>query len=221
MTSRMTVLEGLFPEQVRCVLSTDFPDGFELLGDEREQLAVMAAGRRREFIHGRSCARLALAGLGHADCPVPSSPQRAPVWPAGVVGSISHCGDAAAAAVAHRDDIGGIGLDLEAREELDRSLLPMICRPDELAEIERSEIGLILAKLVFSAKESVFKCIWPRVRRFVDFLDVTIELDLEANRFAARPQSADLPESLFAGLRGRVGQAGELFVTSAYLESEA
>ena len=66
MTSRMTVLEGLFPEQVRCVLSTDFPAEFELLGAERDQLAAMTAGRRREFIHGRSCARLALAGLGRA-----------------------------------------------------------------------------------------------------------------------------------------------------------
>ncbi|MBT8442297.1 MAG: 4'-phosphopantetheinyl transferase superfamily protein [Gammaproteobacteria bacterium] len=214
----MTVLEGLFPEQVRCVLSTDFPAEFVLLGAERDQLVAMATGRRREFIHGRSCARLALAGLGHADCPVPSGPQRAPVWPDGVVGSISHCGDAAAAAVAHRNGIGGIGLDLEAREELDRNLLPMICRPRELATIETSDIGLLLAKLIFSAKESVFKCIWPQVRHFVDFLDVEIEIDLDASRFAARPHAADLPEALFGRLRGRVGQAEELFVTAAYLE---
>jgi len=214
----MTVLEGLFPEQVRCFMSTDFPDDFNLLGTERDQLAAMTAGRQREFIHGRSCARLALAGLGHADCAIPSGPQRAPVWPDGIVGSISHCGDAAVAAVAHRNDVGGIGLDLEAREELDRNLLPMICLPHELAVIETSEFGLLLAKLVFSAKESVFKCIWPRVQRFVDFLEVGVELDLDASRFVARPHSADLPDSLFRALHGRIGQADQLFVTAAYFD---
>lgn len=219
MSSRMTVLEGLFPEQVRCVLSTEYPDDFELLGAEREQLAPMTARRRREFIHGRSCARLALAGLGYQDCHVPSSSERAPVWPNGVVGSISHCDDAAAAAAAHGVDVDGIGLDLERCDELDRDLLPMICRTEELARIEGSDIELMLAKLIFSAKESVFKCIWPTVRRFVDFPDVEIQLDLDRNTFRARPWVDDLPADIFRRLRGQFGETKKLFVTAAWLES--
>lgn len=216
MPSHMTVLEGLFPEQVRCVISTDYPDAFALLAAERDSLQSMAPRRVREFTHGRSCARLALAGLGYRDCPVPAGADRAPVWPDGVVGSISHCDDTAAAAVAHREDMGGIGLDLERNEELDRQLLPMICRAAELERLGNSDVRFLLAKLIFSAKESVFKCIWPQVRRFVDFQEVEIELDLEKNTFTAAPCSDDLCPDLFRRLSGRFGQTRELFVTAVY-----
>jgi len=213
----MTVLEGLLPSQVRCVVSAALPEQFELLPAEREATASMSPRRRREFAHGRSCARLALAGLGHRGCAVPVGIDRAPVWPAGVVGSITHCADNAAAAVAYREDIVGIGLDIERNEELEQPLLAMICRTDELEQLGAGDVRLLLAKLVFSAKESVFKCIFPEVRRFVDFREVGIQLDLEANTFAARPHADDLAPGLFRRLQGRIGQTHELFVTAAWL----
>jgi len=213
----MIVLEGLFPDHVRCVISADYPEQFELLPAERESTAPMSPRRRRDFVHGRSCARLALAGLGFPGCPVPVGDNRAPTWPDGVVGSISHCGTTAAAAVAHREETGGVGLDLERNEALDAPLVSMICRSEESALLADSDIRLLLAKLIFSAKESVFKCVWPQVRRFVDFQEVEIRLDLEHNTFAAVAHAEDLSPDLFGRLRGRFGQAGELFVTAAYL----
>lgn len=217
MTARITVLEGLFPDHVRCVISADYPDGFSLLPAEAEYMARMSPKRRREFIHGRSCARVALAGLGYRDCPVPIGEDRAPTWPDGVVGSISHCCDTAAAAVAHREDTGGIGLDIERRDALDEPLLRMVCRPEECERIGATDVGPWLAKLIFSAKESVFKCVWPQLRHFVDFQEVEIRLDLERNAFLAVAHADRLPLDLFRRLRGRFGQAGELFLTAAYL----
>lgn len=215
--TRITVLEGLFPEQVRCVIAAEFPAQFRLLPAERDSAERMSARRRIEFVQGRSCARVALAGLGYPDCPVPQGPDRAPVWPDRVVGSISHCAGKAAAAVAHREDVGGLGLDLELIEELDQPLVPMICREDEQAGLGSGDIRLLTAKLVFSAKESVFKCVYPRIRRFIDFLEVGIRLDLDANTFSARPHSRDLDADLFGRVRGRFGQSGNLFVTACYL----
>lgn len=217
MPSRMTFLEGLFPEPVRCVISADYPEQFELLPAEHRSTVPMIRKRRREFVHGRSCARFALAGLGYPDCAVPAGNDRAPIWPDGIVGSISHCGGSAAAAVARRADIDGIGLDIESNEDLDRRLVPMICRSDERTQLGDEDTRYLLAKLVFSAKESIFKCIWPQVRRFVDFQEVEIRLNLDAGTFSARPQSDDLPTASFRRLRGRFRRTGELLATAAYL----
>lgn len=215
--ARITVLEGLFPEQVRCVISENCPENFELLPAEIDGTFPMIPRRRREYRHGRCCARLALAGLGYPDCPVPLGTDRAPLWPEGVVGSISHCGDSAAAAVAHRVEVGGIGLDIEQTEELDQPLVSMICRSEELERLGPGDVRLLVAKLLFSAKESVFKCIFPLVQRFVDFQEVEVQLDLDANTFVARPHAEDLEPQLFRRLHGRFGQTRGLFVTAAYL----
>jgi 4'-phosphopantetheinyl transferase EntD len=216
MSTRMTVLEGLFPDYVRCVMSEEYPARFELLPEESACAAAMSPRRRRDFTHGRSCARLALAGLGYRDCAVPVGADRAPVWPDGVVGSISHCDGTAAAAVAHDAETTGIGLDIESSEGLEDNLLPMICRREERARLEATDAGPLLAKLIFSAKESVFKCVWPAVRRFVDFQEVEVRLDLDGNTFSAVPHAEDLPADLFAGLRGRFGETGGLLLTAAY-----
>ncbi len=153
--SRIAVLEGLFPEQARCVISDSCPENFELLPAETRGTSPMVPRRRQEYRHGRCCARLALVGLGYPDCPVPLGADRAPLWPEGVVGSISHCGDTAAAAVAPRAEVGGIGLDIEKCEELDQPLLSMICRSEEIERLGPGDVRLLVGKLIFSAKESV------------------------------------------------------------------
>jgi len=215
MIKRATSLDNLFPKPVACVVSSRPPENFELLPEERNTTGEMTPLRLREFEHGRSCARRALAQLGYPDCPVPAGADRVPEWPAGVVGSISHCGDTAAAAVALATDVDGIGLDIETSDGLDEDLLPLICRDDELAQIDAEESRLRLAKLLFSAKESVFKCIWPRVRRFVDFQEVEIRMNLDDNTFIALPDSSDLPTELFCRIRGRFGETQALYVTTA------
>jgi len=217
MTDPSDILQALLPTEARGAFSSRRPHDFELLAEERDCAESMPDRRLRDFLNGRACARLALSRLGFADCPVPIGADREPLWPDGVVGSISHCGEKAAAVVARVDDIGGIGLDIELGEDLDEALVPMICRVEEQRYLASSDARLRAAKLIFSAKESIFKCIWPSVRRFVDFQEVSVQLDLDRNAFAASARSTELPADLLERLRGRIGRADGLLVTSVFL----
>jgi 4'-phosphopantetheinyl transferase EntD len=141
-----------------------------------EQVAVAGAvpKRQREVAFGRACARRALAALGVPAADLPAGPDRAPIWPAGLTGSITHTDDVAAA-IASRD-LRGVGLDLESVAHAART-------PDLLAAVttgpERRRLGglaLPVAALVFSAKESVYKCLYPLGRRALEFGEVELEL---------------------------------------------
>lgn len=213
----MTHLADLFPARVRCVFSSRPPEKFSLLAAEADATRTMREKRLREFVHGRACARRVLEQLGFPDCPVPVSESRAPVWPDGIVGSISHCGDHAAAVAALKTDRKGLGIDLEVDEALDESLIPMVCRPAELDCLQTANAGSITPKLIFSAKESFFKCVWPILLRFIDFQEIEIRLDTESRSFTAIPRSKQLPHELAVKVRGRYTQAGGLIITAAYL----
>ena len=190
-----------------------------------EEIATrkMLPGRRREFAHGRECARQALQQLGEEVDAIPVGVQREPVWPAHIVGSISHCGNLAAAIVAQRFYFGGLGIDFEPRVPLHAETLSMICTPAEADWLATAEpqYRLLDAKLLFSAKESVYKCIWPVVQRFVDFPEVTLEIDRASSTFRARPNAADLPAPLFVELKGRFQVSNAWIVTIASLPPQA
>lgn len=138
---------------------------------EEPQLHPRAVPRRRqEFRLGRAAAHLALDQLGFGPLPVPRGDHREPIWPPGVVGSITHSAGRAMVAVARRADSGGIGLDLEARHEFpelaehvafDVEVEWLATVPDD----RRADATLEL----FSAKESVFKAFWPRNGRYFGF----------------------------------------------------
>lgn len=170
--------------------------------------------RRREFTAGRLLARRAFAQLGIAHYPLRMGGDREPLWPAGVVGSISHCDGCCGVAVARTDAIRSLGLDIELAAPLTRDLVRLVCSPAEVQRIERlSHAGAPdWAKIVFSAKESVYKCVFPLARRFLDFHDVEIVLDPPAGTFAATV----LP---VAGLRlaGRFAIDGERVWTGVAL----
>ena len=143
-----------------------------------ESLRTAVPKRKAEFVAGRWCAREALraAGAGEVE-DIPIGAQRAPVWPAGFVGSITHSHGMAAAAVARVGDARGLGLDLEPFVEVTRAarLAPKVARPEELALA--AAIGLepgACFTLVFAAKEALFKCVAPIVGRYFDFLDARV-----------------------------------------------
>jgi len=133
--------------------------------------------RQREFLAGRWCAAEALQCLGAGSTHVAMAKDRAPIWPDGVVGSITHTGDFAAAAVAWAADIAALGIDSEqildpaaARDIAD------ICMVDE-ATLFKAAHGRSFCEFctfVFSAKEAVFKCLFPLTRKFLEFSDVRI-----------------------------------------------
>jgi enterobactin synthetase component D len=147
-----------------------------------------AERRQREFLAGRWCAEQALQCLGAGSTYVAMAEDRTPVWPANVVGSITHTGDFAAAAVAWAADIAGLGIDsehiIDAATARD---IAEICMVDEtmLFRAADSRSFCEFCTFVFSAKEAVFKCLFPLTRKFLEFSDVRItSLDWNRNCFA-------------------------------------
>ncbi|MCP3919054.1 MAG: 4'-phosphopantetheinyl transferase superfamily protein [bacterium] len=154
--------------------------------DERERDAVRSAvlKRRREFAGGRWCAKRALERLGRPPVPIGVGARREPLWPPDVVGSISHAAGYCVAAVAAREACAALGLDVEPAEDLPRDLWGKILRPTEVAWLERAaDRAGLYAKLIFSAKEAVYKCQYPLTQAWLDFLDIEIVPDLASRSF--------------------------------------
>ena len=155
---------------------------------EAPTMARATPGRQAEFAAGRAAARAALRGLGLVPFAIPMGADRAPVWPSGVVGSITHHGGQCLAVVARRMSFGGLGIDLEPLDPLPGELIPEILTPDEvrwLAEQPADQRGM-LARIVFSAKESTYKALYPQMREVAGFDAMEIRPDPGAGRFRAR-----------------------------------
>jgi enterobactin synthetase component D len=143
-----------------------------------ESLANAVLKRQVEFAAGRLCARQALQKLG---CDSPATlaigQHRAPLWPAGYLGSISHGDGLAIAVVAAAREWHGMGIDIECvlSNQAAQPLVEHLMTASELAI--GGNAGLTLEhwlSLVFSAKESLFKALYPFVGRYFDFLDVEV-----------------------------------------------
>src|SRR5258705_5922147 len=119
----------------------------------------MGPARRREFAAGRACARRAIAELGVPGGPVLRGLRRAPSFPHGVVGSITHTNGFCAAAVARADAFAGVGLDAERDEALSERAAARICGRGELAGLRAlpGRPAERWAAVVFSAKETLYK----------------------------------------------------------------
>ncbi|HEU5181867.1 MAG TPA: 4'-phosphopantetheinyl transferase superfamily protein [Candidatus Polarisedimenticolia bacterium] len=200
------MLETLLPAEVRIRKLSEEVDPALLYPEEAACIAAAVPARRREFAQGRLCARRALADLEIRHFPLLAGKDRAPIWPPGVVGSLTHCGGICAAAVARADRIAGVGIDIESAEPLGDDLLRLVCVPAERARLDASPESSrgLRAKLLFSAKESVFKCFHPLTGVFLDFLDCEITIDDDAGDFIAVLSHPQLPETLRGtDLRGR------------------
>ncbi|MEP6859767.1 MAG: 4'-phosphopantetheinyl transferase superfamily protein [Deltaproteobacteria bacterium] len=164
-----------------------------------EDLPRAVAKRRTERAFGRACARTALAELGVAPVEIITGQGGAPCWPAGLAGSITHTDDHAAAAVTRA--VLGLGIDLESLAHTARV-------PDLLATVAHESERGYPAALVFSAKESVYKCLYAG--RFLDFHDV--ELAIEPGSFTViRAAGYDA-----SAVRGRWVIEGDHVATVAY-----
>ncbi|WP_421552156.1 4'-phosphopantetheinyl transferase family protein [Pseudomonas yamanorum] len=158
------------------LLSTRFDPSLLAIGDfQRSAVPPPAsiqrsvAKRQAEFLAGRLCARAALQQLDGLDCVPAIGEDRAPVWPAHISGSITHSTGHAAAIVAHKTQWRGLGMDLENLLTLERAerLAGEILTPDELQRMAagpREQIAQLVT-LTFSAKESLFKALYPIVQK--------------------------------------------------------
>lgn len=141
--------------------------------------------RQQEYSAGRLAARAALARLGlDPPPPVRRGPDRAPGWPPGVVGAITHADGLALAAVAWRRDHGGLGIDLEHAGGVRRmAIADRVADPAERAWIQHGPDPRRRLAALFSAKEAVYKALYPRVGRYFGFGAVSGRFDAAAGAF--------------------------------------
>lgn len=140
----------------RSLLPTDVADAV-LVGPDRNLGPI--ALRRRHHLRGRQCVRRALARLGVPERVAPRALSGRPLWPAGVVGSITHCDGFVGAVVARASAWKGIGCDAEVRRRVRSSDLPRIAARDEQTGRQRVCPEEDFPTLLLSAKESVFKAL--------------------------------------------------------------
>jgi 4'-phosphopantetheinyl transferase EntD len=169
--------------------------------DEAALVSGAAPERRREFATVRCCARAALAKLGVPAAPILPGTDRAPRWPAGVVGSMTHCAGYRAAAVARSAERRALGIDAEPHAALPGEALDLVARDEErerLLALGDAAPGLHWDRILFSVKEAVFKAWFPLTRRWLDFADVAATLDPDGTFSANRRTPGPGPER-FAG----------------------
>lgn len=206
------MLAALLPAPV--AVEEVFAEGTGALLPEEEALVTGAgARRRRDVADGRTCARRALSRLGAPSGPLLRTGSGAPLWPPGVVGSITHCAGYRAAAVAWRRELPVLGLDAEPGLPVPRRVLDGIALPEEREWLERLDAErpeVAWGRLLFSAKESVYKAWSPLTGRWLGFTDAVISVDAAAGTFTAR-----LPRGgRVARFDGCWGAGGGLLVTA-------
>ncbi len=151
-------------------------DEHALAADEVRGIAASVVERRRASGAARIVARELLGRLGLGECRLPRASSGAPIWPAGVVGSLAHDRRVAVAAVGASGGFGALGIDVEPAEALPDDLLDIVTRPDERLTISGDPLA---GRLLFAAKEAVYKAVYPLDRTFLEHHDVQIDF---ANR---------------------------------------
>ena len=182
------MIEEVLPSKVASVELLDDPADLRLFPEEEASVSRAVPKRRREFTTVRHCARQALAAIGQPAVPLVPDEHRAPVWPDGVVGSMTHCTGYRAAAVARRTDVTAIGLDAEPDTALPDGVLDRIASSRErraLGQLAGSAGQPHWDRVLFSAKESVYKAWFPLTRTWLGFEDATLEINPTAGTFHA------------------------------------
>lgn len=189
------MLDQLYPSPVATMAGVP-TDEVPLLPEEAEGLERAVPARRREFAVGRECARAALRKLGVSGARILRAADRSPVWPRGVVGSISHCAGFCGAAVAKTSEVLALGLDVECLGRLAPESRSLICSRSETKALARRPFRFDPVEAAFSAKESFYKAYHPRTGFFLDFLDVRVDFNATGESFEVEILRRDAPSLL-------------------------
>jgi 4'-phosphopantetheinyl transferase EntD len=174
------VIQQLLPASIMVVETFEDMTGEAVFPGEEDFVAHAVESRRREFVTTRRCAREALAKLGYAPAAIRCGPKREPLWPAGVVGSMTHTNGFRAAAVAHRSVLASIGVDAEPNEPLPEGVEDTVITTSEqdmLVPLRRNLPGVDWGRLLFSAKEAIYKAWYPLTGRWLGFDDAHVTID--------------------------------------------
>jgi 4'-phosphopantetheinyl transferase EntD len=196
------MIDRLLPPCVSAVAVRGDIQDATLFPEEMALLERAAEARRAEFATARHCARRALRRIEVADAPIVRGPKREPVWPTGVVGSITHCTGYRAAAVARASEMLTIGIDAEPHAALPAGVDRRVLDDKERAWIAQAPADTHWGRLIFIAKECVYKAWFPLARSWLGFDEATIAIDPDAGTFHAR-LLIDPPAGVPAAFDGR------------------
>jgi 4'-phosphopantetheinyl transferase EntD len=174
------LIEKILPDAVASAEAFDDPPDAVLYPGEAEVISRAVDKRRREFRTVRHCARRALRQLGLPPVPVLRGEHGEPQWPAGVVGSMTHCGGYRAAAVARSCDLHTLGIDAEPHQPLPAGVLDVIALDEEqdcLARLAAADTATYWDRILFCAKETVYKAWFPLTRRWLGFEGAAITIN--------------------------------------------
>ncbi|MFE3270055.1 4'-phosphopantetheinyl transferase [Streptomyces sp. NPDC059215] len=175
------MIEELLPDSVVSVeaLGDDAARGARLYPEEEALAVSFVPKRRNEFAAVRGCARQAMEKLGVAPRAIPRGDSGAPVWPAGLIGSMTHCEGYCAASLARAGDLASLGIDAEPHQELPEDVIVSVALSTEHVRLRRlaeRDPSVHWDRLLFSAKESVYKAWFPLMGQWLDFLEADIDL---------------------------------------------
>lgn len=215
--TRTPLINRLLPLGVACHECPPQPESPPLHPLEEMHVtdSRISAKRRQEFALGRWCARQALTPFGRGQEPLLTGASRAPIWPEGFTGSITHCQEYCAAAVARTSDLIAIGIDAESWREMPLDVAIHIAAGREYAVCGLEPSNARDLALIFSAKESIFKALYPLIGIFFDFLSTTIMVDSTSGSFSIESSMLPEIETYKPVLLGRFLIADNLILTSA------
>lgn len=216
------IARDLFPEDVAVGFAFPWgaPEG--LLPGEAAGLGRPNEKRLAEFAAGRRAAHQAMERLGVPVRAVAHGPDRAPVWPRGLVGGISHTDTHCLAVVAEGARYAGLGLDLEEDRGLPCDLIAEVCTAAERGwlSVQPDDLRGRLARLIFSAKECAYKAQYAVTRQLIGFEAFEITPDLETGQFEATFTQDVLPFTCGARLHGQFAFGGGVILTGMALPGE-
>jgi len=168
-------MAAIAPRNVRtgCRLIGD-ADEAHLLPEEARSIPARQPAMRRASGAARWIAHRLLADIGITDVAIMRAPSGAPVWPDGIIGSLAHDDDMAVAAVAPVGGIVSLGIDVEPAEPLPDDIFAIVATgADRTGAADRRLAGRIL----FAAKEAVYKAVYPLDREVLGYEDIAVNLD--------------------------------------------
>jgi enterobactin synthetase component D len=144
-----------------------------------EQVAIPSSlsnatkNRQLEFCRGRALAMECLKKIGRSPEQIKRGRNREPIWPSGIVGSISHTKELVVAVVGEKKDILTLGVDLEQIGRVRKDVCRMIKNNDDLDSCEFID-EKVFHTILFSSKESLYKALYPEVKKFFGFEDACL-----------------------------------------------
>ena len=173
------MIENILPNGVASAELLAYPDDLKPHPAEEHLIAKSVDKRRRDFIGARYCARQALEQLGEPAVAIGKGERGMPLFPRGIVGSLTHCDGYRAAALAHKLRFRSVGIDAEPHGALPEGVLDSVSLPQEREWLGATSTGLHLDRLLFCAKEATYKAWFPLTLRWLGFEDAHITFTVD------------------------------------------